>query len=199
MTTKDEALQMALEALEYSKSYLDELADVHGTSKKAKPGSTSWNVNRAIIACREALAQKDEQALHAGAAVPSEAISLSGDAKLAHDLNCTVFVYRHRETGAIRALYTEDARAMTGRDDYEHVASLEPRMWIEHHFDDAAKERQPLTDAQRYALIEKHLGLEQRKNATVIDHRTGRWTDAARYFDLMDAAIVTAEATGEQP
>ena len=61
MTTKDEALQMALDALEYSKSYLDELADVHGTSKKAKPGSTSWNVNRAIIACREALAQKDER------------------------------------------------------------------------------------------------------------------------------------------
>ena len=61
MKTKDEALQMALEALEYSKSYLDELADVHGTSKKAKPGSTSWNVNRAIIACREALEQKDEQ------------------------------------------------------------------------------------------------------------------------------------------
>ena len=61
MTTKDEALKMALDALEYSKSYLDDLADVHGTSKKAKPGSTSWNVNRAIIACREALAQKDEQ------------------------------------------------------------------------------------------------------------------------------------------
>ena len=61
MTTKDEALRLALDALEYSKSYLDELADVHGTSKKAKPGSTSWNVNRAIIACREALAQKDEQ------------------------------------------------------------------------------------------------------------------------------------------
>ena len=33
----------------------------------------------------DTLAQKDEQALHAGAAVPSEAISLSGDAKLAHD------------------------------------------------------------------------------------------------------------------
>ena len=61
MTTKDKALKQALDALEYSKSYLDELADVHGTSKKAKPGSTSWNVNRAIIACREALAQKDEQ------------------------------------------------------------------------------------------------------------------------------------------
>ena len=61
MTTKDKALKMALEALEFSKSYLDELADVHGTSKKAKPGSTSWNVDRAIAACRAALAQKDEQ------------------------------------------------------------------------------------------------------------------------------------------
>lgn len=60
MTTKDEALKMALNALEFSKSYLDDLADVHGTSKKAKPGSTSWHVDRAITACREALAQKDE-------------------------------------------------------------------------------------------------------------------------------------------
>ena len=61
MTTKDEALKQALDALEFSKSYLDDLADVLGTSKKAKPGSTSWHVDRAITACREALAQKDEQ------------------------------------------------------------------------------------------------------------------------------------------
>ena len=61
MTTKDEALKQALDALEFSKSYLDDLADVHGTSKKAKPGSTPWIVNRAITACREALAQKDDQ------------------------------------------------------------------------------------------------------------------------------------------
>ena len=61
---------------------------------------------------------------------------------MTHNLDATVFVYRHRETGAIRALYVDDARAMIGRDDYEHVATLEPRMWIEHHFDDAAKERE---------------------------------------------------------
>ena len=61
MTTKDEALKQALEALEYSKSYLDDLADVHGTSKKAKPGRTAWKVDRAIADCREALAQNDEQ------------------------------------------------------------------------------------------------------------------------------------------
>lgn len=58
MTTKDEALKMALDVMEYSKSYLDELADLHGTSKRAKPGSTAWNVDRAVAACREALAPK---------------------------------------------------------------------------------------------------------------------------------------------
>lgn len=61
---------------------------------------------------------------------------------MTHNPDATVYVYRHRETGAIRALYADGARAMIGRDDYEHVASLEPRMWIEHHFDDATKERE---------------------------------------------------------
>lgn len=61
---------------------------------------------------------------------------------MTHNLDAAVFVYRHRETGAIRALYVDDARAMIDGDDYEHVASLEPRMWIEHHFDDATKERE---------------------------------------------------------
>lgn len=61
---------------------------------------------------------------------------------MTHNPGATVYVYRHRETGAIRALYMDDARAMIGRDDYEHVGTLEPRMWIEHHFDDAIKERE---------------------------------------------------------
>lgn len=61
MTTKDEALKLALEALEFSSSYLNELSGVLKFSKKAKPGSTAWHVQRAIKACREALAQKDER------------------------------------------------------------------------------------------------------------------------------------------
>ncbi len=61
MTTKDEALKQALDALEFSKSYLNDLSDAYGTSKTSKPGSTAWHVDRAITACREALAQKDEQ------------------------------------------------------------------------------------------------------------------------------------------
>ena len=61
MNTKDEALKMALEALEFSSSYLNELSDVLKFSKKAKPGSTAWHVARAIATCREALAKNDEQ------------------------------------------------------------------------------------------------------------------------------------------
>ena len=70
MTTKDKALKLALDALH---------ARISGSSRATEAEY------KAAMACREALAQKDEQALHAGAAVPSEAISLSGDAKLAHD------------------------------------------------------------------------------------------------------------------
>ena len=56
--------------------------------------------------------------------------------------DATVYVYRHRETGAITALYSDAALDMPYQADYEHVATLEPRMWIEHHFDDAIKERE---------------------------------------------------------
>lgn len=60
--TKDEALKQALLALEFSSSYLDELAEAHGVKPSVPPkkGSTAWHVLRAIAACREALAQKYE-------------------------------------------------------------------------------------------------------------------------------------------
>ena len=62
MTTKDEALQMALDALEYSDNCLAEIAAAHGvSSKKAKEGGPTWRMRQAIAACREALAQKDVQ------------------------------------------------------------------------------------------------------------------------------------------
>lgn len=63
MKTKDEALKQALVALEFASSYLDELAAAHGVKPSVPPknGSTSWHVQRAITACREALKKKDEQ------------------------------------------------------------------------------------------------------------------------------------------
>ena len=60
---------------------------------------------------------------------------------MSHNLDATVFVYRHAD-GHITALYKEDARAMEGKEDFEHIATLEPRMWIEYHYDDAKKMRE---------------------------------------------------------
>ena len=156
MTTKDEALKQALDALGRVAG-----DDLQRWKKVADPGSIAWHVLRAIATCREALAQKDEHE-------PVAEIT-------ADDMG--------RPFNAIRI----------GAHFYKEIPPVGTKLYT------APPKRQPLTDEQRYALIKEHLGLDKRRDETVIDHRTGRWTDAARYFDLMDAAIVTAEATGEQP
>lgn len=100
---------------------------------------------------------------------------------MTHNLCATVFVYRHRETGEIRALYVDDARAMLGRDDYEHVATLEPRMWIEHHFDDAAKEREAcakIADAELAMFA---------PGAPVTQYQSGIFTAAEHIADAIRA------------
>lgn len=63
MTTKDEALKMALDALELATSYLNEIAVALGVTPSVPPknGAAAWYVDRAIATCREALAKKDEQ------------------------------------------------------------------------------------------------------------------------------------------
>lgn len=53
----------------------------------------------------------------------------------------------------------------------------------------APAKREQLTEDEKYALIKKHLGLDRRRYDTVIDNRSGRWTDAARYFALIDEAF----------
>lgn len=50
------------------------------------------------------------------------------------NISNTLFVYQHRETSEIRVLYIDDAHAMTKRDEWLHVGSLEPRAWIEAHW-----------------------------------------------------------------
>ena len=67
-----------------------------------------------------------------------------------------------------------------GDDDYaEYSAALDSLY---------TPQRKPLTDAQKYALIEKHLGLKQRRNDTVIDQYTGLFYSAKPYLDLIDEA-----------
>ncbi len=73
MTTKDKALEFAIEMLEQMIACHDE------------PACPAIDCSReAIAACRTALVQNIEQE-PVVVSIPSEALSLSGDAKLAHD------------------------------------------------------------------------------------------------------------------
>ena len=74
--------------------------------------------------------------------------------------DATVYVYRHRETKVIAALYSDAALDMLHNADYEHVATLEPRAWIEHHFDDAIKEREACAKVCRDRYDEAMAGHE---------------------------------------
>ena len=53
---------------------------------------------------------------------------------MTHNLDATVFVYRLFETGQIRCEYIDKARDLEDDPAWEHMATLEPRMWIEHHW-----------------------------------------------------------------
>ena len=60
-----------------------------------------------------------------------------------HNLDATVFVYRQGET--IRCEYLQKARAMENDPAWEHVATLEPRMWIQEHYAEVERAK---TDTQ---------------------------------------------------
>ena len=157
MTTKDEALRLALGVLE----------SLQGID--AETECVTIDVRDEIAACREALAQKDE-----------------------HDPVAWMLEWTFNGEELGQRLYDDETSCKFDAGSYGGVCR--PLVYG----DTTPPKRQPLTDEQRYALIKEHLGLDKRRDETVIDHRTGRWTDAARYFDLMDAAIETANGTGEQ-
>jgi len=52
------------------------------------------------------------------------------------------------------------------------------------------------TDAELFALIKEHFGLDQRRDDTVINRSTGRFHDAQRYRDFA-AAIARLEKWGQ--
>ena len=164
--TKDEALKMALDAL-----WRIAGDDLQRWEKVADPGSIAWHVLRAIAACREALAQKDEQE-PVGVAVPSEALSLSGDAKLAHD-QCRAVVRLANSFAEIyaarAAIVAHDAKladligdasasAMQWLGDELNAmdAASEDDGWLDPIFE-AAQERWP-QPPKRKPLSEKEIG-----------------------------------------
>lgn len=53
---------------------------------------------------------------------------------MTHNLDATVFVYQHKQTSEVRCEYLENAQALEDHPDWEHMATLEPRMWIQCHW-----------------------------------------------------------------
>ena len=152
MTPKDEALRQALAALHV---------------RISGAGRATEAEYKAAMACRAALAQKDEQE-PVGEAVPREALSLSGDAKLAHD-QCRVVVHLANSFSEIyaarAAIVAHDARladqigeasasAMEWLGDELNAmdAATEDDGWLDQIFEAAQKrwphppKRKPLTD-----------------------------------------------------
>lgn len=64
-----------------------------------------------------------------------------------HRLDATVFVYRNKTNKEIRCEYAD------GKVDgklYEHIATLEPRMYIQYHYD----------DQEKFALLCEKMGMD---------------------------------------
>jgi hypothetical protein len=58
---------------------------------------------------------------------------------MSHNLDATVFVYQSRIDGRIQAEYLDTAKVMEDSPDWEHLDTIEPRMWIQVHYDYAGK------------------------------------------------------------
>jgi hypothetical protein len=54
--------------------------------------------------------------------------------RMTHNLEATVFVYRNYKDKSIKAEYLEQAKPLGDSPDWEHIATLEPRMWVECHY-----------------------------------------------------------------
>lgn len=66
-----------------------------------------------------------------------------------HNLDATVFVYRHKKTKDIRCEYREGTMEVDAKI-YDHIATLEPRMYIQHYYD----------ERERCALLCEKMGME---------------------------------------
>ena len=53
---------------------------------------------------------------------------------MTHNLAATVFVYRNRVTSEINCVYLEGVKDLAGSPVWEHLATLEPRLWIQAHY-----------------------------------------------------------------
>jgi hypothetical protein len=68
-----------------------------------------------------------------------------------NNLAATVFVYRSRIDQRIQTEYLETALVMEKSPDWEHLATLEPRWWIQAHYD-AIAQRDELLEALQFVM-----------------------------------------------
>ena len=68
-----------------------------------------------------------------------------------HNLEATVFVYKSKVDGSIRAEYMEGSMSLD-KDEWVHLATLEPRMWIQAHYEDIEKADERARKAYARAL-----------------------------------------------
>ena len=60
---------------------------------------------------------------------------------MTHNLQATVFVYRHNLTKRIQCEYIEKAKFFEDLPQWEHLGTLEPRMWIQEHWNDVESKK----------------------------------------------------------
>ena len=51
-----------------------------------------------------------------------------------NNLAATVFVYQHKTTGEIAAHYIEAAKIKDNDHEWQHIETLEPRLWIQANY-----------------------------------------------------------------
>ena len=65
-----------------------------------------------------------------------------------HNLQATIFVYRNKQTKDIRCEYNSTNDVDENK--YDHIATIEPRLWIQYHYD----------DNEKFALLCEKMGMD---------------------------------------
>ena len=58
---------------------------------------------------------------------------------MTHNLAATVFVYRNKVTSEIKCAYLDSAKEFELQPIWEHLDTLEPRTWIQVHYEEVMK------------------------------------------------------------
>jgi len=66
-----------------------------------------------------------------------------------NNIDATVFAYRNKVTGEVRCEYLDTAKDADLKE-YDHIATINPRMYIQYHYD----------DQEKFALICEKMGMK---------------------------------------